>query len=60
MPNVHESSSNTSNDFNIDMYGYLCVVDPSDVADGVVFLLSDLSKMVHGQIIHIDGGLTSN
>lgn len=36
------------------------VPDPSDVADGTVFLLSDMAKMVNGTILHIDGGFTAN
>ena len=36
------------------------ISDPKDVADGVVFLLSDMAKMINGTILQIDGGLTSN
>ena len=44
---------------------HLCYIsfslsDESDVADGVLFLLSDKAKMVTGTLFHIDGGLTSN
>ena len=30
--------------------------DAAPVADAVVFLLSDLSRMVTGEILHVDGG----
>ena len=30
--------------------------DPSAVADAVLFLLSDLSRAVSGEILHVDGG----
>jgi len=31
--------------------------DPSAVADAAIFLLSDLSRAVSGEIIHVDGGV---
>lgn len=34
--------------------------EPTDVADGTVFLLSDMAKMINGTVLHIDGGLTAN
>ncbi|HEY8422567.1 MAG TPA: SDR family oxidoreductase, partial [Thermoclostridium sp.] len=30
---------------------------PSEVADAVCFLSSDLAKYITGQVIHIDGGM---
>ena len=30
--------------------------DPAPVADAVCFLLSDLSRAVDGEILHVDGG----
>jgi meromycolic acid enoyl-[acyl-carrier-protein] reductase len=30
--------------------------DPSPVADAVLFLLSDLSRAISGEILHVDGG----
>jgi enoyl-[acyl-carrier protein] reductase I len=30
--------------------------DPSPVADAVCFLLSDLSRGISGEIVHVDGG----
>jgi len=33
--------------------------EPSDVADAVLFLLSDECKMVHGQDLAVDGGFTA-
>jgi enoyl-[acyl-carrier protein] reductase I len=30
--------------------------DPAPVADAVIFLLSDLSRGVTGEILHVDGG----
>ncbi|HET6771280.1 MAG TPA: SDR family oxidoreductase, partial [Actinomycetota bacterium] len=32
------------------------VTDPNPVADAVLFLLSDLSRSITGEIIHVDGG----
>jgi enoyl-[acyl-carrier protein] reductase I len=32
------------------------VRDPSPVADAVLFLLSDLSRAISGEIVHVDGG----
>jgi enoyl-[acyl-carrier protein] reductase I len=32
------------------------VTDPKPVADAVLFLLSDLSRSVTGEIVHVDGG----
>jgi NAD(P)-dependent dehydrogenase (short-subunit alcohol dehydrogenase family) len=32
---------------------------PADVADVVIFLLSDLSRYVTGQVLHVDGGSTA-
>lgn len=31
--------------------------EPSDIANAIVFLVSDLAKYITGQVIHIDGGL---
>ena len=30
--------------------------DPAPVADAVLFLLSDLSRAITGEILHVDGG----
>ncbi|WP_105030224.1 SDR family NAD(P)-dependent oxidoreductase [Arthrobacter ruber] len=35
------------------------VVQPQDVAQGVLFLASDTSRMMHGSILAIDGGISS-
>jgi len=32
------------------------LVTPEDMADAVLFLVSDLAKMVHGQTLIVDGG----
>jgi NAD(P)-dependent dehydrogenase (short-subunit alcohol dehydrogenase family) len=32
--------------------------EPSDIANGIIYLLSDASKWVTGTIITIDGGVT--
>lgn len=40
-------------------YVFVSLAEPTDIADGAVFLLSDLAKMINGTILHIDGGLTS-
>jgi enoyl ACP reductase len=32
------------------------VTDPSPVADAVLFLLSDWSRGISGEILHVDGG----
>jgi enoyl ACP reductase len=32
------------------------VTDPNPVADAVLFLLSDLSRSITGEIVHVDGG----
>ena len=34
------------------------LVEPEDVADGVMIMCSDLTRMVHGQTFIIDGGLS--
>lgn len=34
------------------------LVEPDDVADGVMIMCSDLTRMVHGQTFIIDGGLS--
>lgn len=33
--------------------------EPNDIAEMIVFLLSDKSKWITGQILHVDGGLSS-
>ncbi len=35
------------------------VVQPEDIAQGVLFLASDASRMMHGSILAIDGGISS-
>jgi NAD(P)-dependent dehydrogenase (short-subunit alcohol dehydrogenase family) len=35
------------------------VVQPEDIAHGVLFLASDTSRMIHGSILAIDGGISS-
>lgn len=35
------------------------VVQPEDIAQGVLFLASDPSRMMHGSILAIDGGISS-
>ncbi len=35
------------------------VVQPQDIADGVLFLASDAARMVHGSIVAVDGGISS-
>jgi enoyl-[acyl-carrier protein] reductase III len=32
------------------------LVTPGDMADAVLFLVSDLAQMVHGQTLVVDGG----
>ena len=32
---------------------------PEDVANGVVFLASDMARYITGQVLVIDGGMTS-
>ncbi|HEY4826829.1 MAG TPA: SDR family oxidoreductase, partial [Solirubrobacteraceae bacterium] len=32
------------------------VEDPAPVADTICFLLSDLSRAISGEIVHVDGG----
>lgn len=39
---------------------YLGTCTPSDIADGVAFLLSDMSKMITGVCLPIDGGKLSS
>ncbi|GGN62234.1 7-alpha-hydroxysteroid dehydrogenase [Streptomyces albiflavescens] len=36
------------------------VGDPADVASAVVFLASDESKFITGQVLHVDGGVTGH
>jgi NAD(P)-dependent dehydrogenase (short-subunit alcohol dehydrogenase family) len=39
---------------------YMGLCKPSDIANGILFLLSDMSKMISGSCLNIDGGkLTS-
>ena len=33
--------------------------DPKDLANMTIFLLSDASKWMTGQILHLDGGMSS-
>ena len=35
------------------------VVRPADIANAVAFLVSDEAAMVHGTILHVDGGITA-
>jgi len=43
-----------------DLRQYLGTCQPSDIADGIAFLLSDMSRMITGTCLPIDGGkLTS-
>ena len=34
-------------------------VQPQDIADGVLFLVSDAARRVHGTTLYVDGGITS-
>jgi NAD(P)-dependent dehydrogenase (short-subunit alcohol dehydrogenase family) len=35
------------------------VVQPQDVARGVVFLASDDASMIHGTTLYVDGGISA-
>ena len=35
------------------------VISPRDIANGVLFLASDESAMVHGITLYVDGGITA-
>jgi len=35
------------------------VVQPQDIADGVLYLVSDEARMVHGITLYVDGGITA-
>lgn len=35
------------------------VVQPQDIADGVLYLVSDAARMVHGTTLYVDGGITT-
>lgn len=35
------------------------VVLPEDIADGVVFLVSDAARAIHGITLYVDGGITA-
>ncbi len=35
-------------------------IEPNEVADSVLFLLSPLSAMITGEIVTIDGGIMAN
>ena len=35
------------------------VVQPQDIADGVLFLASDQARMVHGVTLYVDGGISA-
>ncbi len=39
---------------------YLGLIEPEDVADSIVFLLSPAAKMITGTVLFVDGGLSSN
>ena len=36
------------------------IVTQDDVADAALFLASDLSRKISGQVLHIDGGMSSS
>ena len=36
------------------------IVTQDDVADSALFLASDLSRKISGQVLHIDGGMSSS
>jgi hypothetical protein len=33
--------------------------DPADVASGIVFMLSDAARNMHGSVVSLDGGITA-
>ncbi len=35
------------------------VVLPEDIAAGVLFLVSDAARMVHGTTLYVDGGISA-
>ena len=35
------------------------VVQPQDIADGVLYLVSDQARMVHGITLYVDGGISA-
>ena len=35
------------------------VVEPEDIANGVVFLVSDDARMIHGITLYVDGGISA-
>lgn len=35
------------------------VVQPQDIADGVLYLVSDDARTVHGVTLYVDGGISS-
>lgn len=61
---IYEQSKNAGGDsdgFSMRLYRqYLGVAKPLDIANLIVFLLSDASRMITGTNICIDGGLLSN
>lgn len=56
------SPSEISHKYNIQLcnknfkYKNCYVTEPNDIADAVIFLLSDYSKMVNGLNLYVDGG----
>ena len=37
-------------------YSFLFILEPEDVADAIIFLLSDKSRMLNGITMPVDGG----
>jgi len=52
-------NSDEKRKLNADRHPLKKIGNPSDIAASAVFLLSDKSSWITGQILHVDGGMSA-